>query len=731
MKEYEPKEIEKKWQKEWEDSGLYNTPDLVEGKKNEYILVEFAYPSGNLHVGHWYAFSVSDIYARFRRMSGANVMFPFGFDAFGLPAENAAIKRSLNPRDWTYNNITYMRSQLHSMGAMFDWSREITTSDPEYYKWTQWLFIKLFERGLAYRAMTDVNWCPSCKTVLANEQVVDDKCERCGTAVEKKEMKQWMLRITDYADRLINDLEGLDWPQPIKEAQKNWIGRSAGAEISFDLASDGNNESSEPIRVFTTRPDTLYGVTFIALAGKEDKFTGKYALHPATGERLPIWEAEYVMGEVGTGAVMGVPSDDERDRVFAEKHNLSVMSDYKKDGYEKYIDKEVVRYKLHDWVISRQRYWGCPIPVIHCKKCGVSVVPEEDLPVVLPEIDDFLPRDDGRSPLAKAVDWVNVKCPKCGAEAERETDTFDTFIDSSWYFLRYADPKNDKEFASKDKLEKWMPVNFYSGGAEHTTMHLLYSRFFHKALFDVGLVVDSEPFSRRMNRSLILGPDGQKMSKSKGNVIDPDKEVEKFGADTIRTYLAFIGPYNEVGAYPWNPDGIVGVRRFLERVFRLQSKISSSAKVVDEVLVHQTIKKVSESVAMLKMNTGVAALMIFTNALDKRENISVEECEILALLLAPFAPHLAEEIWSGFGHETSVHLESWPLYDPAKARYQEMSIAVQINGKVRAMLDVSIDLSEEEALEMAKNLPAVNKWIGDAKVRKVIYKPGKILNIVI
>ncbi len=717
MNEYDPKQIEQKWQKEWEKSGIYRTPDAKEGKENTYVLVEFAYPSGNLHLGHWYAFSIPDIYARYLRMNGKNVLYPMGFDAFGLPAENAAIKRGLNPRQWTFDNINYMRNQLHSMGATFDWSREVITASPEYYRWTQWMFTKFFEKGLAYQAESEVNWCPSCKTVLANEQVVNDHCERCGTEVIKKRMLQWNLRITDYANRLLEDLVSLDWPEPIKIAQRNWIGKSEGALIKFD-----------DIEVFTTRPDTIFGATFMVKAGKEDKFTGEYVTNPATGEKIPVWEAEYVMADYGTGAIMGVPADDERDMAFARKYGLPIVENYPKAGFEDFGQK-VIKYKLRDWVVSRQRYWGCPIPVIHCGECGVVPVPEKDLPVLLPEIDDYLPRDDGKSPLSKAREWVGVPCPKCGGEAERETDTLDTFVDSSWYFLRYLDPRNEKEFASADKLEKWMPINFYSGGAEHTTMHLLYSRFWHKVMFDLKFVNESEPYVRRMNRGLILGPDGQKMSKSKGNVIDPDKEVEKLGADSVRMYLAFIGPYNEVGSYPWNPDGIVGIRRFLEKVWRLKSKIGGENP--GSFLTHKTIKKVSEEIKSMKMNTAVSTLMIFTNDLEKKERVSVEEYETLLKLLAPFAPHIAEELWSKLGHKSSIHAEAWPNFDETKLVSETVTIVVQVNGKVRGKFQAPAGISEEDAVRQAENLPEAKRWIGDKEAKKRIYVPGKLVNLVV
>lgn len=763
MTEYNPKEIEAKWQKEWEESGLHLTPDSIEGKENRYVLVEFAYPSGNLHLGHWYAFSIPDIYARYLRMQGHNVLYPMGFDAFGLPAENAAIKRGLNPRTWTFENVDYMRKQLRSMGASFDWSREVITATPEYYKWTQWMFLKFLEKGLAYQSETPVNWCPGCKTVLANEQVVDGKCERCGSVVEKRNMLQWNLKITDYAERLIDDIEPLDWPKPIKDAQKNWIGKSEGAEIEFPISN-----FQFPIKVFTTRPDTIYGATYVVLApehklisdlssmienleevkeyaskarnktdidrsaeGKEKtgvELKGVKAKNPATGEEIPVWIADYVLPNYGTGAIMAVPADDERDREFAEKFDLPIVKDYKQAGLEDFGTK-ITKYKLRDWVVSRQRYWGCPIPVIHCKACGAVPVPESDLPVVLPDIEDYLPSSEGKSPLAKATSWAKVSCPKCGGEAERETDTLDTFVDSSWYFLRYADPKNTEEFASKERLKDWMPIDFYSGGAEHTTMHLLYSRFWHKVLFDLGLVAESEPYTRRMNRGLIMGPDGQKMSKSKGNVVDPDKEVERLGSDSVRMYLAFVGPYNEVGAYPWNPDGLVGVRRFLERVWRLSGKLGGESE--DSALFHQTIKKVGDEIVSMKMNTGVSALMILVNELDKREKISVEEYETFLKLLAPFAPHMTEELWHILGHETSIHTEAWPNYDSEKLQLSEVVIAVQINGKVRATFQASSTIGEAEAVEKATSLPEVQKWVGDKGIKKAIYVPGKLVNLVL
>lgn len=790
MQEYDHKKIEKKWQREWAKSKIYKTTDKNKGKKNFYTLVEIPYPSGNLHVGHWYAFSVPDIFARYKRMSGENVMFPIGFDAFGLPAENAAIKKGLNPRKWTYDNIKYMENQLQSMGASFDWSRKIITADPEYYCFTQWIFTEFFKKGLAYQKKTPANWCPSCKTVLANEQVVDGKCERCDSKVEKKEILQWNLKITDYAERLLSGLDNLSWPEPIKNSQRNWIGKSDGAEIEFQLLAFSFQKNSKlkaksqklaAIKVFTTRPDTIFGATYLVLAPEHEfiqeqitnnqsqitnkseiqkyvdqskkkteierttegkgksgvELKGIKAINPATKEEIPIFVADYVLSGYGTGAIMAVPAHDQRDFEFAEKFNLPIIKDYTPAGFEDF-GKKIVKYKLRDWGVSRQRYWGVPIPIIYCEKCGQVPVPEKDLPVKLPEIKDYLPRDDGKSPLAKAEKWVKVKCPNCKGKAERETDTLDTFVDSSWYFLRYTDPKNKKEFASKKKMENWMPVDFYSGGAEHNTMHLLYSRFWQKALYDFGLVKDEEPYKMRMNRGLILGPDGNKMSKSKGNVVDPDEIVRNLGADTVRTYLAFIGPFNETGYYPWSTDGIVGVRRFLERVWNLKNKLQitndkTQKKPNSEIenLMHQTIKKVGENIESLKMNTAVSQLMIFVNALTKQEKISRKEFEVLLVLLAPFAPHLTEELWHKLGNPRSIHLTLWPKYDQSKIRESKTKIGIQIDGKIRYILEVENDASEDEIKSKALESEAVKKWLADKEVKKIIYIKGKILSIVL
>ena len=1119
MKNYDHKAIESKWQEFWTKNKIYTTLDTAPGKDNFFLLVEFPYPSGNLHVGHWYAFAVPDILARYQRMKGKNVMFPIGFDAFGLPAENAAIKNKLNPRKWTEGNIEYMKKQIQSMGTSFDWSREVVTCDPAYYKWTQWLFLQLYNKGLVYQKETAVNWCPKDKTVLANEQVVDGKCERCDSEVEQRMMLQWNIKITDYADRLIDDLEPLNWPEQIKESQKNWIGRSEGAEIDFGLdlgekskyvilhgyksrpdrprwlwikaeleklgheviipalpspdepiegewvntalratdfdertilvghslgavaamktlqklnekiaglvlidpaiASDfpgakerpfwktfnwdidykklasltkhrlvlsdlqetqrvpyleqlapkleakliqttavkahftGNKEPDvlmwlrPTIRVFTTRPDTLFGATYLVLAPEHPwvklalehktvlknndevqayvdrtakmsdmdrqttkektgvRLEGVEALNPATGEKIPLYIADYVLGHYGTGAIMAVPAHDERDYEFAKKFSLPIQQvirpvfkpenrrpdsqwrntvsafvrndkgevlmlrwpQYKwltgvvggiedgetpeqtavrevheetgyrakvlivspiaveshyfaehknewrsrvdtpvllelerderdavaseeaarheahwikieevlqmemfknnklalelalgrvgayttqhynesptlmnsgqydgmsvedaKKGMTEAFGRKKTTYKLRDWIVSRQRYWGVPIPMIHCEKCGIVPVPDKDLPVELPEVKDYLPEGSGKSPLAKVKKFVDTECPKCGGKAKRETDTLDTFVDSSWYFLRYTDPKNSKQFAAGSKQKNWLPVDLYSGGAEHTTMHLLYSRFWHKALYDMEQVADAEPYTRRMNRSIILGPDGQKMSKSHGNVVDPDEVVARLGADTVRMYLAFVGPYNEVSSFPWNPDGVVGVRRFLERVWRLQEKAAKKASDGLTPAMHKAIKKVGEDIAAQKFNTAISQLMILLNDMEKRESLSQNEWTTFLRLIAPFAPHMSEELWTSAGNNKSVHVQDWPQYDEKYLVDDEVTYGIQIDGKTRGEVRVATN-ADKETVEKAAHDVVVARLEGKT-IKRVIVVPGRLVNFV-
>ncbi len=788
MHGYNHKDIEKKWQDKWSADKLYETPDHVEGKENEYILVEFPYPSGDLHVGHWYAFAVSDMYARLKQAQGKNVMFPMGFDAFGLPAENAAIKNGLNPRIWTEKNMETMTEQFGLMGAMFDPSRKLATCDPDYYKWTQYLFTKFYENDLAYPTTATVQWCPSCKTTLANEQVVAGACERCGANIEQKEMNQWMMRTTNYAEQLLTEFDDLDWPEPIKDAQRAWIGKSEGAEISFDLVNKAGEKITE-MPVFTTRPDTLYGVTYAVLApdhtmisSLESSLTnqdevkqyqteterkterdrleqkektgvqleGVFAVHPLTQEKLPVFIADYVLAGYGTGSIMAVPAHDERDQEFAEKFDLPIVEVIDGDGKlinseesdgispeeakkfltEKAGGKMTNTYRLRDWGVSRQRYWGCPIPIIHCEDCGPVAVPQADLPVVLPEVEDYLPNDEGRSPLSKATDWVNTTCPTCQKAAKRETDTLDTFVDSSWYFLRYADPKNNEAFADSEKLKQWLPVDFYSGGAEHTTMHLLYSRFFVKAMNDCGLIDMREPFTQRLNRGLILGPDGNKMSKSKGNVINPDEIVELLGADTVRLYLAFIGPYNEPGNYPWDPNGVVGVRRFLERVWRISENLQEKDGEGVEKGLHQMIDKVTRDSGRLKFNTAISAMMTFVTLAEK-QGIQKESYLVFLKTLSIFAPHITEELSSILGNTDSIHTQAWSEVDESQLQEDTVTIGIQINGKRRAEYEFATDASQDDVENIINNeLVSTVKHLENLEIAKIIYVPGKIVNIV-
>lgn len=760
MQEYDPKQIEPKWQKYWADKHLFKANEDSH-KQRFYSLMEFPYPSGDgLHTGHVRGFTAMDIISRKRRMEGFDVMYPIGWDAFGLPTENYAIKTGRPPREITAENINIYKNQFETLGMSFDWSREVNTTDPKYYKWTQWLFLKFLEHDLAYKAKMNINWCPNDKIGLANEEVIDGKCERCGTPVEKREKEQWMLAITKYADRLDKDLDIVDYPMRVKAQQRNWIGRSEGAEIDFPVAE-------HPIKIFTTRPDTIFGATFMVISPElastwmqigwkapedvqqyieetlkeravrdfeEKEKTGIYAgftaENPATKEQIPVWIANYVLGNVGTGAIMAVPSDDARDREFAEKYNLPIKENYTPAKFEDFGQK-ITKFKLRDWIFSRQRYWGEPIPVIHCAKCGIVPVPIEDLPVLLPDVEKYEPTDNGESPLAAIDSWVNVKCPKCSGDGKRETDTMPNWAGSSWYFLRYADPNNDQEFASKQALDHWTPVDWYNGGMEHTTLHLLYSRFWHKFLFDIGLVPTTEPYSKRTSHGFILAENGEKMSKSRGNVVNPNQIIKQFGADTLRVYEMFMAPFEQMVA--WNESSLVGPRRFIERVWKLQNKLddATDASMDNLVEMNQTINKVTTDIELLGFNTAVSALMIYTNNLEKRDKISKIEYETLLLLLAPFAPHVVEELWQGLGHSDSVTFTSWPVANPDLLQNKEVTIAVQINGKTRTTFVAPCDASKEELEVLALANTETQKWLAGGTPKRVIVVLGKIVNLVL
>ena len=796
---YNPQKTERKWQKYWEAKKIYDAKDST--KDNYMLLAEFPYTSGNLHMGHWFTYSIADIFARYLRMNGQNVMYPIGFDAFGLPAENAAIKHGNTPYAWTKQNIRNMTKQLKSIGATFDWPRVVDTTNPDYYKWTQWIFLKLYEKGLAYRGETMVNWCPKDKTVLANEQVVNGCCDRCDTPVGQRKLTQWMFKITSFADALVDDLKDLDWPEDTKAAQVNWIGRSEGALIKFLVPN-----SKEYVDVFTTRADTLFGVTYVVLAPEHpmlmkltsdenlnkvnqyleevrkktelerlhtDKSktgvpTGKYVVNPINNEKIPVWVADYVLGWYGTGAVMAVPAHDERDYEFSKKFNLPIKQVIESISGEdtplpytelgrvinsinwangllsqdagreiveelehKNLGEVYKNYRLHDWILSRQRYWGAPIPMIHCQKCGYQPVPEKDLPVKLPELTDFLPVEGGRSPLARAENWVKAKCPNCDGQAERETDTMDTFIDSSLYFLRYTDPKNKKEFASKEKMAEWLPVPLYIGGREHNTMHLLYARFITKALNSFGAVEFSEPFLSRRNHGVIMGPDGKRMSKSRGNVVDPDAEVSKYGADTVRMNFAFLGPFEQ--DYAWNSNSLSGIARFLNRVWGFIGKLEEPQRAdeaVDRVLNKYT-KEIGEDIKNLKFNTGVSGLMKLLNALEDNW-LTKKQYGIFLKLLAPFAPHLAEELWQTvLKNKKSIHLESWPKYDEAVLAEELITLVLQVNGKLRDSIKVKRGLSENEAKSIALANENVKKHLEGKEPKKFIYVKDKLTNVVV
>lgn len=799
---YDHRDIEKKAQEKWAELNLYQT-DLADTSKDPYyLLVEFPYPSGDLHIGHWYAFAVTDIYARLLRMRGKNVLFPIGFDAFGLPAENAAIKNGVDPKEWTYQNIARMRTQLQSMGPSFDWSKEVLTCDPTYYQWTQWLFTKLFEHNLAEHREAAVKWCPKDQTVLANEQVIDGCCERCGTAVEEKRLTQWFLKITQYAERLLTGLDTLPWREEIKDAQRAWIGKSEGAYLEFALAG-----RDEKIKVFTTRPDTVFGATYVVLApehplvaalldsvsnkkavqeyvkttasktererseNKEKtgvKLEGVSAINSATKEEIPVYVADYVLASYGTGAVMAVPAHDERDNAFAMKMNLPVCevveggvastpytgagtlvnsgeftgknSDEAKWDIVAYAGGEkATQYRLRDWLVSRQRYWGCPIPIVYDPEGKPHAVPTEHLPWLLPTDADFTPT--GKSPLASSNELRERVTRIFGEGWTPEYDTLDTFVDSSWYFTRYLDPKNPHVFSDAGLMKKWLPINRYSGGSEHTTMHLLYARFFTKALYDLALVPVEEPFVERFNRGLIMGPDGAKMSKSKGNVINPDEFVQMYGADAVRIYLAFIGPYNEPGSYPWNLDGVAAMRKFLDRVVRIVSYVTDKKGIMQEItdfsdagkrFVADSVRKVAEDGDRFKFNTGIAQLMALLNEFEMAskagENLE-DAVRDYVIMLAPFAPHLAENLWAKLGGEESVHQQSWPTADVAAATEQE--ITVQVNGKRRGSLTLAVDTAEADAVSAAKAIPAVAAALGGKEPKRVIFVPGRILNFVV
>ncbi|OGZ70682.1 MAG: leucine--tRNA ligase [Candidatus Staskawiczbacteria bacterium RIFCSPHIGHO2_12_FULL_38_11] len=768
MIKYNPKKIEAKWQKKWYSTNVFAAKNFSK-KKKFYLLDEFPYPSGDgLHVGHCRPYIALDLIARKKRMQGFNVLYPMGWDAFGLPTENYAIKMGLQPAVVTKKNTDNFKKQMKSLGLSFDWSREINTTDPKYYKWTQWIFIKLFEKGLAYKDKMAINWCPKDKIGLANEEVVSGKCERCGTSVEKREKEQWLIKITKYADRLLKDLDLVDYPERVKISQKDWIGKSEGAEIEFSL-----NNFQEKIKVFTTRPDTIFGCTFLVVApehaiiekikskisnwqevenyinqakNKSDlqrqenkektgiEIRGVKAMNPADKKEIQIFVADYVMVNYGTGAIMAVPADDKRDEEFAEKYNLPIIKDYQKAGFEDF-GKKVVQYKLRDWIFSRQHYWGEPIPMIFCSTCGWQTVPEKDLPVELPKVKKYEPTDTGESPLSAMEKWVKVKCPECGGTARRETDTMPNWAGSNWYFLRYTDSKNSKKLADEKLLNYWMPVDWYNGGMEHTTLHLLYSRFIFKFLYDIGAVpkqLGSEPYKKRTSHGVILGQGGVKMSKSLGNVINPDDVVKQYGADTLRVYEMFMGPFEQM--IPWDEKGIVGARRFLEKVYVLAHQKSFAKKGNDalESLINKTIKKVSEDIEAMKFNTAISSLMILVNAFfEKPEEITKENIKNLMLILSPFAPHLAEELWSELKLKGLCSQQAWPKYSEKFIKEEKVLLIVQINGKVRDKIEIAAGMSQKEIEEIALHAPKVKNLIGANQIKKIIFVPNKLINIVI
>ena len=802
MNKYNPSEIEPKWQKKWEEAGVFHASNTSD-KPKYYALIEFPYPSGQgLHVGHPRPYTALDVVSRKRRMEGYNVLYPIGWDAFGLPAENYAIKNHVHPEEITKKNIARFKQQIQSLGISFDWSREISTIDPKYYKWTQWIFLQLFKNGLAYKKEMSVNWCTSCKCVLANEEVVNGVCERCGSEVIHKVKSQWMLKITAYAQRLIDDLDLVDYPDRVKTQQKNWIGRSEGAEVDF------NTTAGDKLTVYTTRPDTLYGATYMVVspehpfiekwadklqnldavrayqaeAAKKSDFErtevakdktgvrleGVEAINPLTGTTIPIFISDYVLVSYGTGAIMAVPAHDTRDWEFAKKFDLPIVKvvkggDVQKEAFtdcdtgimvnsgildgmtveeakvrikdyleETGIGHRKVNYKLRDWVFARQRYWGEPIPIVHCEKCGYVPIDESELPLVLPQVDSYEPTDNGESPLSKMTDWVNTTCPKCGGKAMRETDTMPQWAGSSWYFLRYMDPHNDESFASKEALNYWHQVDWYNGGMEHTTLHLLYSRFWHKFLYDIGQVPTAEPYAKRTSHGMILGENGEKMSKSRGNVVNPDDVVNEFGADTLRLYEMFIGDFEK--AAPWSNAGIKGCRRFIERYWNLQSILVDGEAIRPEMenSFHKAIKKVSYDIENLKFNTAIASLMALMNVIAEKGSINKAELSVFTMLLNPFAPHVTEEVWSEMKlGEGMVTEQPWPKYDESKCKDDVIEIVVQVNGKVRARLCVAADIQKDDAIALAKAEDRIAAEINGKNVVKEIYVPGKLVNIVV
>ena len=801
-REYSPSEIEKKWQDVWDKEQAFKV-GVDKSKPKYYALVEFPYPSGQgLHVGHPRPYTAMDIVSRKKRMQGYNVLFPMGWDAFGLPTENFAIKNKIHPKIVTKNNVAHFKDQLKALGYSFDWDREINTTDEKYYKWTQWIFFQLFKKGLAYKSEMPINWCTSCKVGLANEEVVGGVCERCGAEVVRKMQSQWMLKITDYAEKLLQGLEEVDYIERVKVSQQNWIGRSEGAEVNFQL-----KDKEETLTVYTTRPDTLFGATYMVIspehplidkykaeisnfdeitayreqAAKKSDFErtelakdktgaclqGISAINPVNGKEIPVWVSDYVLMSYGTGAIMAVPAHDERDWDFAKKFGLPIIEvvaggDVQNAAYtdvqtgtlcnsdflnglevkdakaaiinwleEKQIGHKKVNYKLRDWVFSRQRYWGEPIPVVKCPCCGYVPLDESELPLRLPEVDSYMPTDTGESPLAAMRDWVEVPCPKCGAPAERETDTMPQWAGSSWYFLRYIDPDNSEAFASKEAIDYWMPVDWYNGGMEHTTLHLLYSRFWHKFLYDQGLVSCPEPYSKRTSHGMILGENGEKMSKSRGNVVNPDDVVNEFGADTLRTYEMFIGAFELSAA--WSMEGVKGCRKFLERVWKLQDMLvdGEGYRANLETKMHQTIKKVTNDFENLKFNTAIAAMMALVNEFYKEKSVTKAEYATLILLLNPVAPHMTEELWENLFGDSRAYQQKWPEYDEAKTVESTVEIAVQINGKVKATVAVAIDEDEESVKEKAHAIPSIADLMAGKTVVKEIYVKGRILNIVV